>query len=709
MTDDQLPIQDARVVEDASANQSLSETQNSRTGPEKSTNFAPAATVATQFHDTRPAAIKAAEHGLRVFKIPAGTKEARTKAFYDVASNDPERVKRMFSDGLDDEPSGDSIAVSTGDGRFPNGDGLLVVDVDNKGEGTVANLKAFSAACGLPDSLRTWMFTTPSGGIHLYFRTKPGVHVGQRLNLAGLHVDIKGYHGYVVGPGSWFEGKPYAEIKGCGFPDREIAYAPEALLDFIGAGSTPARLPPVEVTDEYEDDWSIAQARAYLPTAEPEAGDGNRHQPLNRIAHRLFEWGITPNTAIDLVAELWPEEPALTEPLDYQITTMARSRALAGKAWGIRHPKFVSEVFEQVADGQSDLPVVRACDFSGKPVPPRRWLVSEMISASTVTLFSGDGGGGKTTIMLQLAVAVVAAREWFGVSPETGPVLVISAEDDISEMHRRVVTIASQAGIELSELGGLHLISLADGDAVMAAAANAAGTISPTGLWRKVGALVRQIKPRLVVLDTLADVFAGNENARGEARQFIGILRRLAIEHELAVLLLAHPSLSGLASGSGTSGSTGWSNSVRSRLYLEQIKTDGDREVDPDLRKLSVKKSNYGPAGLEFRIRWQSGCFIVDGVSARFDKAAADDEAERVFLNLLSAFERQGRDVSPNPSRSYAPTVFASHPDARGFGKKAFEGAINRLLADGRIRVDKFGPPSRQRTRVVIGRNGAEP
>ena len=68
-------------------------------------------------------------------------------------------------------------------------------------------------------------------------------------------------------------------------------------------------------------------------------------------------------------------------------------------------------------------------------------------------------------------------------------------------------------------------------------------------------------------LDTLADVFAGNENARQEARQFIGLLRGLAIEHDLAVVPLAHPSLSGMTSGTGTSGSTALLDSVRARSF----------------------------------------------------------------------------------------------------------------------------------------------
>jgi RecA-family ATPase len=205
-----------------------------------------------------------------------------------------------------------------------------------------------------------------------------------------------------------------------------------------------------------------------------------------------------------------------------------------------------------------------------------------------------------------------------------------------------------------------------------------------------------------VVLDTLADIFAGNENARAEARQFIGLLRGLAIDHDLTVLLLAHPSLSGMATGSGTSGSTAWSNSVRSRLYLETIKDEKGKEIDANVRVLSVKKLNYGPADIQLRLRWSNGLFILDSATGSFDKVAADAKAERVFLELLGLLAAQGRDVSPNAGRTYAPSVFEAHPQAEGIRKRGFAEAMERLLTAGRILVETIGPPSRRYKRVIV-------
>ena len=357
----------------------------------------------------------------------------------------------------------------------------------------------------------------------------------------------------------------------------------------------------------------------------------------------------------------------------------------------------------------ADLNWFSAADLAGKPVPARGWLVRDMIPDRTATLLGGDGGTGKSQIALQLSVATEIGAEWLGQLPEQGPVVFASAEDDQDELHRRLSDIAASHDVSLADLPGLHLASLASRDAVMGVP-DKAGIIRQTAVWRGLVAKVEQVNPRLVVIDTLADIFAGNENARAEARQFIGQLRGLAIRHNCAVRLLNHPSLSGMASGAGTSGSTAWSNSVRSRIYFERAKGDDGIEVDPDLRVLKVMKANYGPVGMELRLRWTKGVFRLDGQSAgAFDKLAADAKAERVFLELLAAYIKQERDVSPNVSNTYAPAVFAKREDAGGISKRSFEAAMERLLKAKRITVEIVGPPSRRYSRLALASEEGEP
>jgi hypothetical protein len=64
--------------------------------------------------------------------------------------------------------------------------------------------------------------------------------------------------------------------------------------------------------------------------------------------------------------------------------------------------------------------------------------------------------------------------------------------------------------IDFTELADLHFVPFADRDAVMGTLDGKSEIIRETDIWRGLAAIAAPIKPRLVVLDTLADVFAGN-------------------------------------------------------------------------------------------------------------------------------------------------------------------------------------------------------
>lgn len=341
-----------------------------------------------------------------------------------------------------------------------------------------------------------------------------------------------------------------------------------------------------------------------------------------------------------------------------------------------------------------------ASDLEGLEVPPRHWLVRDLVPSGTVTLLGGDGGTGKSLLALQLACAVATGGKWLERQVAGGGAVFISAEDDDAELHRRLSDVVRGAGQRFSDLDRLTIRSLAGEDALLAHLDRSSGVLSPSPLYAELDKRLEDEKPALLVLDTLADLFPGNENDRAQARHFIGLLRGLAIRHECAVILLAHPSLSGLNSGSGTSGSTGWNNSVRSRLYLERVAPDGI-EMNPDARVLSTKKANYGRTGGEVSITWRDGVFVADPAETALDRMAGNAKAERVFIKLLREFTEQGRRVNDKGSTSYAPKIFSEHPNSENVTKRAFKAAMDSLLASGKVRIGTEGPASRRVSYLV--------
>ena len=84
------------------------------------------------------------------------------------------------------------------------------------------------------------------------------------------------------------------------------------------------------------------------------------------------------------------------------------------------------------------------------------------------------------------------------------------------------------------------------GEETLLAAPDRNGLIQPTKLFERIREAACDIRPKLIVLDNAADIFGGNENDRAQVRQFIGMLRGMAIAAGAGVLLTSHPSLTGI-------------------------------------------------------------------------------------------------------------------------------------------------------------------
>jgi RecA-family ATPase len=243
------------------------------------------------------------------------------------------------------------------------------------------------------------------------------------------------------------------------------------------------------------------------------------------------------------------------------------------------------------------LDLVDPVSLFGIDPPERRWLWESWIPDRAVTVISGDGGTGKSLLALQLATACATGRLFLGNTVKRCNVLVVACEDEKDELHRRQDCINREHDLSLADLEGMTWLPRAGMENVMMLF-NADGTGAKTPFFDQVISAAKSLGAGLVVLDTAADLFGGNENIRPQVRQFINALTALALAIDGTVILLAHPSQAGKALGTGESGSTAWSNSVRSRLYLSRPTAEKGEPEDKDARVLSRQKSNYAQMAL---------------------------------------------------------------------------------------------------------------
>jgi RecA-family ATPase len=672
--------------------------------------------------------------GAALFPIPAGQKAPGSKEFWEVdgragsfkhhCSNDPAQWERWQA-----ERQGCNFGVVA----FASG--LIIVDIDTSGE--VGRDEAWQAWC---DLCASWKLSDPiaphvesaNGGWHCYMKLPPHVDPSTLRQPDALkgRINIRCI-GYTVAAGSHFEGRPYRL-----FPDAPPPYpAPQALLDHCSpverttTQSLPGNLDKGDVADlldwlserdgfdAYEDWLSCGMslklafgddgldlwARTHNETVTPDViatkwdsfaserrGNSVTLNSFFDRAHKLgWKGSVRPSVASMFggVAQLAaaagePGMPAVESPPMAPAYPLPQERSTA--------PGVSNELRSRR---------ISAATLKGKTAPDREWLVRDLIPARNVTLLFGDGGTGKSLWAMQLGAAVVTGKLIFGHLVQQGRVEFISAEDSQDELHRRLIDIARENTTTLDELAGLHLTSLAEADALLAVAEdNRGGTLVATPLYYELESMIAESRPKLVVLDTLADVFGGNEIIRSQARQFIGMLRRLCLQYDCTIVVLAHPSLSGM--DRGTSGSTAWSNSVRSRLLFRRVHEKDGREADEDARILEVCKSNYGRVGLQIPMKWRAGAFVSAGCGG--DPMVTAAKADQVFLELLEKARSQNIEVHFKTGRGYAPGEFKADASKQGVSKGELAAAMKRLLDDGKIVNAPFGPPSRTRHRLQL-------
>ena len=279
--------------------------------------------------------------------------------------------------------------------------------------------------------------------------------------------------------------------------------------------------------------------------------------------------------------------------------------------------------------------------------------------------------------MQQLAIAAATGTKWLGLETRKCKVFGLFCEDSNNELLRRQHAICLSQSIELNDCYNFAWLSGNGIDPVLMDFSSV-NLGDYTDLFNMLEKFFEHWEPELIIIDTAADVFAGDEIKRIQVRNFINrALNILAQKFGAAVILTSHPSRAGMYDGSGLSGSTAWNNSVRSRLYL----TRPENEKNGNVRVLQMKKSNYGSTEHEIRMEWENGAFkaVENTIGQNPQNREMHDEAAYLFA-LLKSLEWGHRPSIHKNQASYAPSLMKTMEETKGVSKTRLEEAHNRLL-----------------------------
>jgi hypothetical protein len=87
--------------------------------------------------------------------------------------------------------------------------------------------------------------------------------------------------------------------------------------------------------------------------------------------------------------------------------------------------------------------------WEDQPVPEQEWAVPDRFPLRQTGLLSGEGGEGKSYVLLHLCAAHAIGRDWLRTNPRSGPAIFIDAEDDEGVLHRRCAALVKHYGVRL--------------------------------------------------------------------------------------------------------------------------------------------------------------------------------------------------------------------------------------------------------------------
>jgi RecA-family ATPase len=407
--------------------------------------------------------------------------------------------------------------------------------------------------------------------------------------------------------------------------------------------------------------------------------------------------GVAKVRVLDL-SKVWPDMPAkgdVSDWLDNGGSAEALYELVDGLPdWTPNRPNGV--------DHDPPLPKLVPLRFVEGEIPkPREWIVHDgWIPTRKVTLLQGDGGDGKTSLLQQLLSSCATALPWIGLRAEECTGLGFFTEDEDVDLRLRQADIDASYGQHCASTGKMHLFPRVDLDNELVVF-DRIGNPTLTPFYKQVRESALDLRARLVALDVAIDLYGGDEIIRRQVRAFMRPLGALAREIDGAVVVTGHLSQAGIKSDGGHSGSTDWSNAVRSRLYLGRPKADNGEPTDQNARVLARKKANFATVGDTVKLHWARGVILPDEFTPSQFRRSVDD----VFMTLLDAHEGANRKPLSESKNApnYAPRVFAraAASERDGYGEPDFARTLERLFRANKIASVDYGRKGDERKKIM--------
>jgi hypothetical protein len=241
----------------------------------------------------------------------------------------------------------------------------------------------------------------------------------------------------------------------------------------------------------------------------------------------------------------------------------------------------------------------------GEAVPVRPWVAVGYLMRGSVSVLSGQGAGGKSSLCVGLTISLATGRKMGGFEP-IRPVRVVNynVEDDQDEQRRRYLAALQAQGLTGADIAKRIMRCGPHDIGTLFVRHPETGQIMPTAAMQQLEALCSQEGIEVLICDPLAELHNVEENDNTAMRAIIAAFRAMAKRLNIAVLILHHDRKGTSTPGDmdRVRGASAISGAVRVMLTLTTMSTEEAEKfgIPADQRRRHFRidgaKSNYAPA-----------------------------------------------------------------------------------------------------------------
>jgi hypothetical protein len=310
--------------------------------------------------------------------------------------------------------------------------------------------------------------------------------------------------------------------------------------------------------------------------------------------------------------------------------------------------------------------------YLGSEPPERCWLLTDCLPEKKVGMVVAKGGTGKSMLMLQLAICIATGEDFVGAWQigEPGAVLLLCAEDDEEEIHRRFYTCTNTMAQGVNDSAefykrldtNLYVKSMVAENNLMTITSSE-GEVTQTDYVQRLALTVAEVPNlKLIIVDPASRFRGGDENASQDATRFVEALEALAKATGAAVLLVHHmnkgSSSSAEPSQDASRGSSALTDGVRWQMNLATFTKAEAKEYDflenerGFYLTATITKNNYAAPQTPVLIKRGDGGYLhsIDLASSKEHKAThtlskvielVRSEAKNGVLHTKTGFENK--------------------------------------------------------------------